>query len=178
MATDTLQASLGADFDVGAIEAFVDFSTNQSLDAGDDKHDTAVGVQTSFLEDALDISIGLLHYEYTAGTSELEGFVGITYNTILSPTVRVYRNTDESLSTYEASLSHGLDVGIADLTLGAGFGVTDLTSNVDTDYYELSALASRSITDSLDAFANFSYNDADNRSTSDTFGGVGFSVKF
>ena len=175
---EALQASIGADFNVGSLGAFVDFSTSQSLESGEDKHDTSIGVQTSFLDDAFSVSVGLLHYEYTAGNSELEGFVGATYNTLLSPTMRFYRNTDESLSTYEAAVSHGFDVGVADLAFGAGIGVTDLTSSTDSDYYELSALASRSITESVDAFATFRYNDADNRSDSDSFGGLGFSVKF
>ena len=178
VSTDSLEASIGADFDVAGLAAFVDFSTSQSLDVGDDKHDTSVGVKTSFLEDALSVSVGLLHYEYTAGAAELEGFVGATYNTLLSPTVRLYRNTDESLSTYEASVSHGLDLGAVELTLGAGIGVTDLTTSVESDYYELSANASRAITDSIDAFASFSYNDADNRDEADTFGGFGLRIKF
>jgi len=175
---EALQASIGADFDVAGLGAFVDFSTSQSLEAGEDKHDTAVGVQTSFLDDSLSISVGLLHYEFVTGNSELEGFVGATYNTILSPTMRFYRNTDESLFTYEASISHGFDLGVADLSLGAGLGTTELTPASDSDYYELSATASRSITDSVDAFASFSYNDADSRVDSDTFGGLGFRVKF
>ena len=175
---EALQASVGADFDVAGLGAFVDFSTSQSLEEGEDKHDTAVGVQTSFLDDSLSVSVGLLHYEYTAGDAELEGFIGATYNTLLSPTMRFYRNTDESLTTYEAAVSHGFDVGIADLTLGAGIGITDLTPTTESDYYELSASATRAITDSIDAFASFSYNDADNRSDADTFGGLGFRVKF
>ena len=92
--------------------------------------------------------------------------------------MRLYRNTDESLSTYEASVSHGLDLGAVELTLGAGIGVTDLTTSVESDYYELSANASRAITDSIDAFASFSYNDADNRDEADTFGGFGLRIKF
>ena len=175
---EVLQASIGADFDVAGLGAFVDFSTSQSLEAGQDKHDTSVGVKTSFLEDALSVSVGLFHYEYTAGAAELEGFIGATYNTLLSPTVRLYRNTDEGLSTYEAAVSHGFDLGLADLTLGAGIGVTDLSTTVESDYYELSASASRSLTDTVDAFASFSYNDADNRDDADTFGGIGFRVKF
>ena len=175
---EALQASVGANFDIAGLGAFVDFSTSQSLEVGEDKHDTLVGVQTSFLDDLLSVSVGLLHYEYTAGDAELEGFIGATYNTVLSPTVRLYRNTDQDLSTYEASLSHGFDLGVADLTIGAGIGVTDLTAAVDSDYYEISATASRSLTDSIEAFAGLSYNDADNRSESDTFGGLGFSVKF
>jgi len=175
---EALQATIGADFDVAGLGAFVDFSTSQSLEAGEDKHDTAVGVQTSFLDESISVSVGLLHYEYTAGDSELEGFVGATYNTILSPTMRFYRNTEESLSTYEASVSHGFDLGLADLSLGAGIGITDLTTAVDSDYYELSATASRTLTDNVEAFASFAYNDADNRNDADTFGGIGFSVKF
>ena len=178
VSTDTLQASVGADFDIAGLGAFVDYSTNQSLDVGDDKHDTSAGVKTSFLDDSISVSVGLFHYEYTEGTSELEGFVGATYNSVLSPTVRLYRNTDQNLSTYEASVSHSLDLGIVDLRLGAGIGVTDLTPDNESDYYELSASASRSLTDSVDAFASFSYNDADNRTDSDTFGGFGLSVKF
>tara|TARA_Y100000593_G_scaffold62432_2_gene115652 strand:- start:353 stop:1021 length:669 start_codon:yes stop_codon:yes gene_type:complete len=175
---EALQASIGADFDIAGLGAFVDFSTSQSLEAGDDRHDTAFGVQSSFLDDSLSLSVGLLHYEYTAGESELEGFVGATYNTILSPTMRFYRNTEESLLTYEASVSHGFDLGLADLSLGAGIGLTDLSSSADSDYYELSAVASRSITDSVEAFASLAYNDADNRDDADTFGGIGFLVKF
>ena len=175
---EALQASIGAGFDLGELGAFVDFATSQSLESGEDKHDTAVGIKTSFLEDALSVSVGLLHYEYTAGDAELEGFVGATYNTLLSPTMRFYRNTEEDLSTYEAAVSHGFDLGLADLTLGAGIGVTDLSTSVDSDYYELSALASRSISDSVEAFASCAYNDADNRAESDTFGGIGFRVKF
>ena len=178
VSTDTLQASVGANFDVAGFGAFVDYSTSQSLDVGDDKQDASIGIKTSFLDDSVSVSVGLFHYDYTAGDSELEGFVAATYNTVLSPTVRLYRNTDESLSTYEASVSHGLDLGLADLTLGAGIGVTDLSTTVESDYYELSANASRSITDSVDAFATFSYNDADNRAEADTFGGLGFRVKF
>jgi len=178
VSTEALQASIGADFDVAGLGAFVDFSTSQSLEVGDDMHDTAVGVQTSFLDESISVSVGLLHYEYTAGDAELEGFVGATYNTVLSPTMRFYRNTDENLSTYEASVSHGFDLGLADLSLGAGVGVTDLTSATDSDYYELSATASRSLTDSVEAFASFAYNDADNRNDADTFGGLGFRVKF
>ena len=178
VSTDTLQASVGANFDVAGLGAFVDYSTNQSLDVGDDKQDAAVGIKTSFLDDSVSVSVGLFHYEYTAGASELEGFVGATYNTVLSPTVRIYRNTDESLSTYEASVSHSLDLGIADLRLGVGIGVTDLTPDTESDYYELSAVASRSLSDSIEAFAALSYNDADTRTESDTFGGFGLSVKF
>ena len=180
VSTDTVQASFGADFDIGGLGAFVDYSTNQSLDRdiGDDKQDTSVGIKTSFLEDTLSVSVGLFHYEYTAGSSELEGFVSATYNTFLSPTVRLYRNTDESLSTYEAAVSHGFDLGVATLTLGAGVGETDLTTAADSDYYELSARATRSLGDSIDAFAGLSYNDADNRAESDTFGGGGVSIKF
>ena len=178
VSTDTLQASVGADFDIAGLGAFVDYSTNQSLDVGDDKQDASVGVKTSFLDDSISVSVGLFHYEYTEGTSELEGFVGATYNSVLSPTVRLYRNTDQSLSTYEASVSHSLDLGIADLRLGAGIGVTDLTPDSESDYYELSAVASRSLSDNIEAFAALSYNDADTRSESDTFGGFGLSVKF
>jgi outer membrane usher protein FimD/PapC len=178
VSTDTLQASIGADFDVAGLGAFVDFSTNQSLDVGDDKQDASVGVQTSFLDESISVSVGLFHYEYTEGAAELEGFVGATYNTTLSPTVRLYRNTDEGLSTYEASISHNLDLGVADLRLGAGIGVTDLTTDTDSDYYEVSAVASRSLSDNINIFGAVSYNDADNRSDSDTFGGFGLSVKF
>ena len=56
--------------------------------------------------------------------------------------------------------------------------MTDLSSATDSDYYELTAIASRSITDSVEAFASLAYNDADNRDDADTFGGIGFLVKF
>ena len=60
---EALQASIGADFDVAGLGAFVDFATSQSLESGEDKHDTAVGIKTSFLDDTVSVSVGLLHYE-------------------------------------------------------------------------------------------------------------------
>ena len=51
---EALQASIGADFDVAGLGAFVDFSTSQSLEAGEDKLDVVFVVRRAIPGDELD----------------------------------------------------------------------------------------------------------------------------
>lgn len=175
---DSLEASLGLDFNIGSLSSFADFTTSQSLEVGDDKYDISAGIEASLMDGAASLSAGLLHYELESGASQLEAFLSGTCNVLLSPTVSVYRNLDESLYTYELSVGHSLDLEILSLSLGAGFGVTELTSSNEVDYYELSAVASKAVTEDADAFLSVSYNDAENQADSDVFWGAGIKVKF
>lgn len=175
---EALSAKLGLDFVLAGFNSFVDFSTSQSMEVGDDKYDISAGMTASLFGDSLSIAGGLLHYELEAGPSELEAFVSGTFDTLLSPSVSVYRNLDESLYTYAFSVGHSFDLDLVSLGLSAGAGLTDLTANDGVEYYEISATASRSITDSATAFANVSYNDSEIQADSDVFWGAGIKVKF
>ena len=177
VASETLHATIGVDAKVGALDAFADFSAFHALSDGADKHDLSLGLGTSLFDGSLGLSGGVLHYEYLAGASNLEGFIQANLDVALSPTVSVYRDTDDSLWTYEAGVSHDIDVDIATLTLSASAGLTETSSTTDSEYYEVSATFTRSITESLNAVALVAHNDAEDRD-GNTFGALGFKVSF
>ena len=88
-----------------------------------------------------------------------------------------YRDTDDSLWTYEAGVSHDINVDIATLTLAASAGLTETSSSTDSEYYEVSATFTRSVTENLDAVVLVAHNDAEDRD-GNTFGALGFKVRF
>jgi len=178
VASETLHSSVGVDASLGSLDAFADFSALHALEGGADLHDLAVGLGSSVLDGKLGLGVGLYHYEFLAGSSNLEAFIQANLDVALSPTVRVYRDTDESLWTYEAGVSHDVEIpDIATLTLGASAGLTETSNTTDVEYYEVSAQFTREITENLDGVILVAHNDADNRD-GETLATFGFRVSF
>lgn len=178
VAAETLHSSVGVDVSLGSLDAFADFSSVDALDTGSDLHDLSVGLSSSLLDGKLGVGFGLYHYEFLAGASNLEGFIQANLDVSLSPTVRLYRDTDESLWTYEAGVSHDVEIpDIATLTLGASAGLTETSTTTDVEYYEVSAKFTREITENLDGVVLVAHNDADNRD-GETLATFGFRVSF
>jgi len=135
-------------------------------------------LSSSVLDGKLGLGFGLYHYEFLAGSSNLEGFIQANLDVVLSPTVRVYRDTDASLWTYEAGVSHDVEIpDIATLTLGATAGLTETSSTAEVEYYEVSGEFTRDITENLEGVLLVAYNDADNRD-GETLAAFGFRVSF
>mgnify|MGYP001163702460 FL=1 len=178
VASETLHSSVGLDASLGSLDAFADFSALHSLEGGSDLHDLSVGLSSSVLDGKLGLGVGLYHYEFLAGSSNLEGFIQANLDVVLSPTVRVYRDTDASLWTYEAGVSHDVEIpDIATLTLGATAGLTETSSTAEVEYYQVSGEFTRDITENLEGVVLVAYNDADNRD-GETLAAFGFRVSF
>ena len=174
---EAVQANASLGFTAFGLESSVGAFTNQSVASG--------GVDAYIIDAAISgkwgelvsLSAGLEHAELIAGEATLEVVVTASFDTVLTPSLAVYRNTDDALYTFEAAVSHDLDLEIATLGLGASYGNTDATSTSNIDYYSLGASLSRSLSDNSTLSASVAYVDSDSIDNKSIIG-VGLSVNF
>ena len=175
---EAIQAQVGFNVGLGAVDVFGDFFTNQSTASNSaDNDELTFGLGTSLLEDKLNAYIGVYNTDNTSAGDNLEAFASIGVDTFLSPSFSVYRDTDESLYTFEGQVSYGLDLDIVNLELAGMLGNTDLTTTNDSTYYGAKLTATKTIKDNVDLYADVALSDNDVRSN-ETLWGVGLSVKF
>ena len=175
---EAIQAQVGFNVGLGAVDVFGDFFTNQSTASNSaDNDELTFGLGTSLLEDKLNAYIGVYNTDNTSAGDNLEAFASIGVDTFLSPSFSVYRDTDESLYTFEGQVSYGLDRDIVNLELAGMLGNTDLTTTNDSTYYGAKLTATKTIKDNVDLYADVALSDNDVRSN-ETLWGVGLSVKF
>jgi hypothetical protein len=89
----------------------------------------------------------------------------------------VYRDTDDSLYTFEGQLSHEVDLNIVNLELAGILGNTDTSATTDSTYFGAKVTASKTIKENLNLYADVALSDNDVRDN-ETVWGVGLSVKF
>ena len=175
---EAIQAQVGFNVGLGAVDVFGDFFTNQSTASNSaDNDELTFGLGTSLLEDKLNAYIGVYNTDNTSAGDNLEAFASIGVDTFLSPSFSVYRDTDESLYTFEGQVSYDLDLDIVNLELAGMLGNTDLTTTNDSTDYGAKLTATKTIKDNVDLYADVALSDNDVRSN-ETLWGVGLSVKF
>jgi hypothetical protein len=99
----------------------------------------------------------------------------VSVKTLLEPTITLYQDLDDSLTTGEISISHIIDLDVADLTLSGSVGSTE-TVTLDRDYYGAGAGLSKSF-GGLIADVGVDYVDAENIDSETVFS-AGVSIKF
>jgi hypothetical protein len=179
LSDEAMQAKVGFAKDLDGVEVFGDFLTNQSTGAtGSDTDEFTLGVGTSFMDDLLNAQLGVYNTDHSAALdSSLEGFVSISLNTSLTPTVSFYQDTDESLQTFEGALSYDLDLNVASLTIDGFLGSTDTVTENSQNYTGVSAQLSKDINDDFNIFTDVSISDAEARDH-ETLWGIGLSASF
>ena len=160
--------------DVSVADAFVCAFANQGLQSTD-SYLFAVGLADSYLDDSVDAKLGYLHREDTPGDAASELFLSVGINTLLDPTVTLSQDLDDSLTTAELSLSHLIDLDVADLTLSGDAGTTETLAD-SRNYYGAGASLSRSFGGLL-ANVGVEYVDAEDIDSETVFS-AGVSVKF
>lgn len=179
LSDEAMQARVGFSTDIAGLGVFGDFQTNQSTgSAGSDTDELTLGVATSFMDDMLNASFGIYNTDHSAASdSSLEGFVSVALNTSLTPTVSFYQDTDESLQTFEGSLSYDLDLNAASLIVDGFLGATDTVLKNSQNYTGLSAKLSKDINNDFNIFTDVSVSDAESRDY-ETLWGVGLRASF
>jgi len=173
---EAIQAQVGFNVDFGAVDLFGDFFTNQST-ASADNDELTVGLGTSLLNDKLNAYVGVYNTDNSSAGDNLEAFASLGVDTLLSPSVSIYRDTDDSLYTFEGQVSYGVDLEVVNLELAGILGNTDLTTTEDSTYYGAKLTATKTIKDNVDLYADVSLSDNDVREN-ETLWGVGLSIKF
>jgi hypothetical protein len=144
-AQESIQVDLGMSGKVSGLDYSVGAFTNQSVNSGVDSYVLAGGVSKSFLDSLLDFYVGLNHVENVTGSAALEGHIGVGIDTLLNPSFSLFRQLDDSLYTYELSISHSFDLQVCDLNVLGSLGNTDASNSTDNTYYTIGLEASRSL---------------------------------
>ena len=175
---EALQGAVSLNSNIGRINTFGTFSTSQSSNAsGADLDESTLGAGTSFSDGLINASVGIYNSNHSALGSGLEAFVKANINSPLSPTITVFKNTDEELYTYELGASHSIATELVDVTLSGLIGNTDLSSSVDSTYTNISIKASKDVQENLTLYTDVSLSDSDTRSTA-TLLGIGLALSF
>ena len=177
ISSEAVQSSLSLGTDVGGLNASVGASTNQSTSGGSDAYVIEFGASKE-LGELLNVYIGLEHFEQVAGDAMLDARLSVGFDTVLSPSATLYRNTSDDLYTFELSAKHGFDLELADLCVHGLYGNTDASTSVNEDYYGVGAIASRSVSDSANLALSYDYFDSDLMSDSESVLGLTLSVNF
>tara|TARA_B110000495_G_C22855100_1_gene498575 strand:+ start:197 stop:877 length:681 start_codon:yes stop_codon:yes gene_type:complete len=179
LSQDAMQAQVGFSTAVAGVDVFGDFFTNQSTSSsGGNTDEFTLGVGTSFLESLLSAYAGVYNTDHSsASDSSLEGFISVSVNTVLTPTVTLYRDTDDSLQTFEGQLSYDVDFDLAKLGIGGVLGTTDTLALKNETYTGLTVKLSKDINKEFNIFTDVSVSDSELRDN-ETVWGVGLNLNF
>ena len=176
-AEESIQASLMLSHSVGSLDGSFHICSNQAVESGTDSYHIGAGLGTSFADGLLSAYAGINHFEDLPGSSLAEAEVKVSFDTLLSPSVSVFRDLDDSLYTYELGVCHTLKTDIVDVLLCGSYGNTETTANSDTDYYGAGASISKDLSETASLGASIKYVDADNIDDEYVFG-VGLTFNF
>ena len=174
---ETLKVGASVKGSLSNVGVFGSILSDQSINSGADQYYISAGVASSLFENNLDIAGGYLHRESKPGVAVGEVFSRLTGNILLSPSLIAYYNTDDKLWSTEVSVEHTFKHNLADLTLSALGGNTEVTSSNDRSYYVVGASLARSITDSVDVIASIDRIDPDDAKDETVFT-VGIQLDF
>lgn len=144
-ALESVQSKIDYGTSILGLESALHACTNQSVDDGVDSYGLSASVGASVIEGLLSVYGGFSHYEDVPGEALSEVFVRATSDVFLSPSVTISRNVDDELFTYEAALSHSLDLKLASLTLDGSTGSTEITESNTRTYYSVGAELTKAI---------------------------------
>jgi hypothetical protein len=175
---EAIQAQVGFNVGVGSVDFFGDLFTNQATDGSSaDSDEATIGIHTSLLNDKLNAYAGVYNTSHDVNGDSLEVFASLGLNTLLSPSLSLYRDTDASLYTFEGQLSHDFDLKVVNLELAGVLGETELSSTTDSTYYGARITASKEVQENLNIYADLALSDTDTRDC-ETLWGLGLRLKF
>jgi hypothetical protein len=178
LSAEALQAQVGFNIGLGSVDFYGDLFTNQSTDStGTDTNEATFGLGTSLWGDSLNAYLGVYNTDSGSREDDLEAFASVSLNTLLAPRVSIFRDTDDSLYTFEGQISHEVNLNLLDLELAGILGNTDTSATSDSTYYGAKLTASKTVKESLNLYADVALSDNDTRNN-ETVWGVGLSVKF
>ena len=175
---DAVQASIGANTDLGGLNVSVDFFSNQGTESGAvNSNEITASVGGSLFGDKASAYIGVYNTDMSNSDAVLEGFVQVGVSAPLNPTVRAFRGASNNLNTFEGQLSHSFDLKLFDFGLVGVLGNTETSQTADSTYSLVTATASKDIAENFSIYADLSLSDTNSRD-SELFWGAGLTVKF
>ena len=171
---DAVELQVSANGVVNGLDVFADVLSVQSNE-GTDTDFATIGLGKQ-INDLVTLYGGLININPEGASSQLDAFISANLDLPLSPSVSVYRDTDDDLYTYEASISKTFDVGFAELDLGGSLGSTDLVAGGERHYGGVTAQLKKKI-DNVCLHAGVSLIDVEDLDV-DTVVSAGVTFKF
>jgi hypothetical protein len=176
LSTEAVQAQVGFNTAIAGVDIFGDFFTNQGTSDSVDTNELTLGVGTGILDDRMSAYVGVYNTDSSGSDNDLEAFAQVGLNSILSPTVSVYRDTSDDLYTYEGTIGHTFDLNIVDVELGGSLGNTDSSAVEEYTYTGAKLTVSKTFSE-VNVYTDIGVTDTENRD-SETVWGLGLSLKF
>lgn len=176
-AEESIQLGVGVSGKILDLDYTVGAFSNQSINSGTDTYILSTGVSKSFLDGLLSVYTGVNHVEDLDGASIMEGEINLKFDSILSPTVSIFRDLDTDNWTTELSLSHQVNLKLANLEIQGSAGNTENSSSQEETYYSVGAEFSRPLTESSTIALDVSRVDSDSINEEYVLG-LGVSVNF
>lgn len=177
VAEESVQSSIGTSYELSSVTLSAGAFTNQAVENGSDVYILTAGASKSFADELVSVYGGLNHVEDVDGASLFEFALSGELNTLLSPTVNLYRSFDDDLFTWEIGVSHKLDLESIGVCLHALYGESELSEVVDSEYFTAGANVSKDISDNADFVLSADYVDSDVSEDEWVFGGS-VSIRF
>jgi len=143
---ESVQAALDLETPVIGLNGSLHACTNQSVDEGVDSYRFATGLGSSFGE-LFSLYAGYNHFEDVAGEALSEVEISASVDIVGNPTASAFRDLSDDLYTFEGSISHDIDISVADLQVRGSLGNTDVTKANNRTYYSVGAGLSRALGD-------------------------------
>lgn len=176
-AEESIQLGVGVSGKILDLDYTVGAFSNQSINSGTDTYILSTGVSKSFLDGLLSVYAGVNHVEDLDGASIMEGEINLKFDSILSPTVSIFRDLDTDNWTTELSLSHQVNLKLANLEIQGSAGNTENSSSQEETYYSVGAEFSRPLTENSTIALDVSRVDSDSINEEYVLG-LGVSVNF
>ena len=174
VSTEATQWKLGGNVGINGVDVFANVMYNDAF-SGDDATFITAGVSKTFADELLDLYAGVEDRRIN-NDNTLDVLLVGKLNAILSPSVVLARNTEDSLYTYELNLRHSVETGIGKFCIVGGLGTTDVTNSVERDYSSVGVEYCKTI-DNIDVNAGVYVVDSDDLNT-DTISSVSLTYKF
>lgn len=169
-ALESVQTAVDLEASLLGLDGKLHACTNQSVDQGSDSYRFAAGLGTTFAGDLLSVYGGFNHFEDVAGEALSEIEISGTINAFSNPTVSAFRDVDDDLYTFEASLSESFDLSFASLGLRGSVGNTEVTASNDRTYYSVGTSLSRQVGAGVDLGLSVDLVDSDDIEREFVFG--------
>lgn len=156
--TSAIQGSMGLGVDLFGIDVSVGAFSNIKQDYD---NETQLSLETSVsLLDNIQTSVGVVTYDdnHVVGDTT-EAYVDLGAEFILSPSVRIYFDPSESVTTIEGRVSQ--EIGITDEIAVEAIGTVGNTSIADerATYYSLDVIAKYELKENTDVFVSVDVTD-------------------
>lgn len=174
---EAIQSSIALNTEAAGLNISAGAFTSQSVNAGADSYQFTIGASKSFADDLVSFYGGLNHFEDVDGEAIFEFGLSTSLNVLLNPTLNIFRSFEDELFTWELGANHKFDLGFSNLCLHASYGESEITEALEVDYYNVGALASKSISDNADLLLGADFIDTDSIDQEWVFS-TGISINF